>query len=126
MGRFRLSSMIRRRSFSLRKRRRVKEGLHRRFAEAPSSLVRPFLIVTLDPTIKIDLEIGDRAVDRLAKGDAIELIERRLVEPLDDAIIRYKIIGASLSGCSRKGTGDMVSPSGTRGAGSTKVRAGRR
>jgi hypothetical protein len=40
------------------------------------------------------------------------------------AIIRYEIIGASLSGCFRKGTGDMVSPSGTRGAGSTKVRAG--
>jgi hypothetical protein len=88
--------------------------------------VRPFLIVTLDPAIKIDLEIGDRAVDRLAKGDAIELIEHRLVEPLDDAIIRYEIIAASLSGCFRKGTGDMVSPSGTRGAGSTKERAGRR
>ena len=35
-------------------------------------------------------------------------------------------VGASLSACSRKGSGDMVSPSGTRGAGSTKVRAGRR
>ncbi len=78
--------MIRRRSFLLRKRRRVKERLHRRFAEAPSSLVRPFLIVTLDPAIQIDLEIGDRAVDLLAKGDAIELIEHRLVEALDDAI----------------------------------------
>ena len=42
------------------------------------------------------------------------------------AVIRYEIIGASLSGCFRKGTGDMVSPSGTRGAGSTEVRAGRR
>ena len=60
--------------------------MHRRFAEAPSSLVRPFLIVTLDPAIKIDLEIGNRAVDLFAKGDAIELIEHRLVEPLDDAI----------------------------------------
>ena len=48
------------------------------------------------------------------------------VHPLDLPIIRYEIIGASLSGCFRKGTGDMVSPSGTRGAGSTKVRAGRR
>jgi hypothetical protein len=65
--------------------------VHRRFAEAPSSLVRPFLIVTWDPAIKIDLEIGDRAVDLLAKGDAIELIEHRLVEALDDAVIRYEI-----------------------------------
>jgi hypothetical protein len=48
------------------------------------------------------------------------------VHPLDLAVIRYEIIGASLSGCFRKGTGDMASPSGTRGAGSTKVRAGRR
>jgi hypothetical protein len=48
------------------------------------------------------------------------------VHPLDLSIIRYEIIFASLSGCFRKGTGNMVSPSGTRGAGSTKVRAGRR
>jgi hypothetical protein len=48
------------------------------------------------------------------------------VHSLDLAIIRYEIIGASVSGCFRKGTGDMVSPSGTRGAGSTKMRAGRR
>ena len=48
------------------------------------------------------------------------------VHSFDLPIIRYEIIGASLSGCFRKGTGDMVSPSGTRGAGSTKVRAGRR
>jgi hypothetical protein len=48
------------------------------------------------------------------------------VESFDDAVIRYEIIGASLSGCFRKGIGDMVSPSGARGDGSTKVRAGRR
>ena len=89
-------------------------------------MVRPFLIVTLDPGIEVGLEIGDRSIDLLAKGDAIELIEHRLVEPLDDAIIRYVIVGALLSAYSRKGDGDMVSPSGTRGAGSTKVRAGRR
>jgi hypothetical protein len=46
----------------------------------------------------------------------------RAVHSFDLPIIRYEIIGASLSGCFRKGTGDMVSPSGTRGAGSTKVR----
>jgi hypothetical protein len=48
------------------------------------------------------------------------------VHPFDLTVIRYEIIGVSLSGCFRKGSGDMVSPSGTRGAGSTKVRAGRR
>ena len=50
----------------------------------------------------------------------------RPVHPLDLPIIRYVIVGALQSACSRKGDGDMVSPSGTRGAGSTKVRAGRR
>ena len=84
--------MIRRRSFSPSQAASRQGTSDRRFAEAPSSLVRPFLIVTLDPAIKIDLEIGDRAVDLLAKGDAIELIEHRLVEPLDDAI-RLRALG---------------------------------
>ena len=87
--------------------------------------MRALFVVAPDPIIEVALQLGDGAVNLLTEGDAIELIERRLVEPLDDAIIRYEIGGASLSGCSRKGTGDMVSPFGTRGAGSTKVRAGR-
>ena len=88
--------------------------------------MRAFFVVAPDPIIEVALQLGDGAVNLLTEGDAIELIEHRLVEPLDDAIIRYEIIGAFLSACSRKGDGDMVSPSGTRGAGSTKVRAGRR
>jgi hypothetical protein len=35
----------------------------------------------LDPAIKIDLEIGDRAIDLLVKGDAIELIRASLRKP---------------------------------------------
>ena len=54
--------------------------------------MRPFLIVTLDPAIKIDLEIDDRSIDLLSEGDAVELIEHRLVEPLDDAI-RLRALG---------------------------------
>ena len=54
--------------------------------------MRPVLIVTLNPAIKIELEIGDRAIDLLAEGDAIELIEHRLVEPLNDAI-RLRALG---------------------------------
>ena len=53
------------------------------------------------------------------------LAQARLDEALGLSVIRYEIGGASFSGCSRKGADDMVSPSGTRGAGSTKVRAGR-
>jgi transposase len=33
----------------------VKEGLHRRLAVAPSSLMRPGLVVALDPIIQVDL-----------------------------------------------------------------------
>ena len=72
--------------FLLRQRRCVKERLDRRFAEAPSSLVRPFLIVALDPIIEIALQFADRAVDFLAEGDAVELVEHSLVEPLDNSI----------------------------------------
>ncbi len=95
MGRFCLSGMIRAAIiFSFASGVASRKVWHRRFAEAPSSLVRPFLIVTLDPAIKIDLEIGDRAVDLLWRKvyDAIELIEHRLVEPLDDAI-RLRALG---------------------------------
>jgi hypothetical protein len=86
--------------------------------------VRPFLAVVPDPIIEVGLQAVDRRAELLAEGDAIELVKHGFVETLDLPIIRYEIIGASLSGCSRKGTGDMVSPSGTRGAGSTEVRAG--
>jgi hypothetical protein len=40
----------------------------------------------LDPGIEIVLRFGDRSINLLAEDDAIELIEQRLVEPLDDAL----------------------------------------
>ena len=46
--------------------------------------------------------------------------------PLDAAVIRYVIPWRLSVRLFPKGDGVMVSPSGTRGAGSTKVRAGRR
>src|ERR1700691_5355232 len=48
--------------------------------------MRAFFVVAPDPIIEVALQLGDGAVNLLAKGDAIELIEHRLVEPLDDAI----------------------------------------
>ena len=54
--------------------------------------MRPVLIVTLDPGIEVGLEFGDRLIDLLAEDDAIELIEHRLVEPLNDAI-RLRALG---------------------------------
>ena len=59
--------------------------------------MRPFLVVALDPGIEIALQFADRAVDFLAKGDAVELVERRLVEALDDAIgLRALGLGARM------------------------------
>ena len=77
--------------FLLRKRRRVKEGRRWRLAEAPSPLMRPFLVVALNPGIEIVLKFDDRSIDLLAKGDPLQLVEHRHVEALDDAIIRYVI-----------------------------------
>jgi hypothetical protein len=58
-------------------------------------------------------------------GDAQHFPLHPPIEALDDAVIRYEICGACRLGlCSLK-DGIMVSPSGTRGTGSTKVRAGR-
>ena len=47
-------------------------------------------------------------------------------DEIGNAVIRYEIRRRLCPACFRKGDGVMVSPSGTRGAGSTKVRAGRR
>src|SRR6202021_487207 len=46
----------------------------------------PFLVVSLGPGIEVGLKFGDRSIDLLAEDDAIELIEHRLVEPLNDPI----------------------------------------
>jgi hypothetical protein len=80
----------------------------------------------LDPTIDVALEFGDRSVDLLSERHAVKLVERPLVEPLDDAVIRYEIRRRLAVRLLPEGAGYMVSPSGTRGTGSTKVRAGRR
>jgi hypothetical protein len=40
-------------------RHRVMEGLHRRFAEAPASLMRPLFIVLADPQIQVGLQLVD-------------------------------------------------------------------
>src|SRR5215210_3669349 len=117
--------VIRRRSFcpwrSGRRQGRFAWGL----AEAPSALVRPVLIVAPDPAIEVGLQLGDRAVDPLSERHAVELVQHRLVEALDDSIIRYENGGAFLVRLFSLEDGTMVSPSGTRGTGSTKVRAGR-
>jgi hypothetical protein len=47
------------------------------------------------------------------------------VETLNDAVIRHDACGAFLVQLFSPEDGRMVSPSGTRGTGSTKVRAGR-
>src|SRR3954447_3389223 len=64
----------------------VKEGLHRGLPEAPPTLMRPVLVVAPDPLIKVGLQLGDRAVDPLAEGHPVELVQHRLVEALNDAV----------------------------------------
>src|SRR6516162_9122820 len=64
-------------------------------------------------------------VDFFAERHSIEFIQDGAMEALANSIIRHDDFGALVSAASlRKRV--MVSPSGTWGAGSTKVRAGRR
>ena len=122
--------MLRRRSFSPSP--AALQRLDRRFAEAPSSLVRPFLIVALDPIIEIALQLADRAVDFLAEGDAVELVEHGLVEPLDDASIRYVIrrrLAVRLFPKGRRRYGEPILDTGRReheGAGRPSIDSGPR
>jgi hypothetical protein len=55
-------------NFLLRQGQRVKEGLHRGFAEAPAALMRSPLVVLDEPSIEIDLQLVDRPVDILWKA----------------------------------------------------------
>jgi hypothetical protein len=64
----------------------VKESLHRRLAEAPPPLMRTLLIVFSNPFIE-SRPGTPRVCGRFSAGRLpVELVERRLVEALDDAV----------------------------------------
>src|SRR5215211_7116882 len=48
--------------------------------------MRPVFVVAPDPLIKVGLQLGDRAVDPLAEGHPVDLVQHRLVETLNDAV----------------------------------------
>ena len=56
--------------------------------------MRALIIELGDPAIEIGLQVLDRSVELLAERDAVELVERRLVEALGLAVIRYVKFGA--------------------------------
>src|ERR1700722_20159512 len=85
MGRFRLSGMIRRRSFS------PSQAAWRQGRSASAFCRSTIVLGAAFAHCSFGSSDQDRPGDLLAKGDAIELIEHRLVESLDDAIIRYEI-----------------------------------
>src|SRR5215216_2915092 len=61
----------------------VKEGLHRGLAEGPAALMRPILVVACDPGVEVCLQLRKGAIDPLAEGHPIELVQHGLVEALD-------------------------------------------
>lgn len=65
---------------------RIEESAHRRLAVAPAPLMLSFIVVLLEPRIKVRLQGRDRVVDLLAEDDAIELVEHGLVQPFDDPV----------------------------------------
>jgi hypothetical protein len=58
-GRVYSAAVVRQRSFFLRNRLCVKEGLHWRFAEAPAPLMRPVPVKLFEPLIEIGLQPGN-------------------------------------------------------------------
>ncbi len=86
----------------------------------------PDLVLFRHQCVESFPRFADRRMDILAKGNAVKLIEHCLVEALSDAIIWHDTCGAFECQAVPAKNGVMVSPSGTRGTGSTKVRAGRR
>jgi hypothetical protein len=65
--------------FFARERLAVQKGLHRCLAEAPTSLMSAMFIILAHPFVKISLQFLNAAVDLLAKGDAVELIQQGFV-----------------------------------------------
>lgn len=58
----------------------------RSLAVTPPPPVLPFIVVLAEPRIKVRLQGRDRFVDLFAEGDAVELVERGLVQSLDDPV----------------------------------------
>ena len=46
----------------------------------------PGLVELAHPEIEVGLQVIDGRLDRLAEGDAVELLEHRLVKALDNAV----------------------------------------
>jgi hypothetical protein len=84
-----------RQQFLPRNGQRVKDGLHRCFSIAPSSLMRARFVVLLHPGIEIPLQLVDGAVDFLAERDAIELVEHGAMEAFADSI-GLRVLGAGV------------------------------
>src|SRR4029434_3188243 len=81
----------------LRQGERVKEGLHRGFAETPAPLMRPELIVFGNPGIEVGLQLVDRSVNLLSECQAIELVEYGAMKALADAVgLRALGLGAGV------------------------------
>ena len=49
-------------------------------------LMCPFMVVRVDPYVKITLQGFQRRVNLLAEGDLVELVQDRLVEALTDPV----------------------------------------
>src|SRR5207237_8498915 len=69
----------------------------RGLAEAPTALMGSSLIVFGDPGIEVGLQLVDRAIDLLAEGDAVELVQHGAMEALADAVgLRALGLGAGV------------------------------
>ena len=98
------------------------EGLQGRLAVAVAPLVRPLLIVLLQPGVQVHLQFLQSAVELLAKQEAVLLVLKGLVEPFTVAVglgrswpwswSRFLKVSRSLrSHTDRTPPGEMMPPS---------------
>ena len=67
------------------------------FAEAPTTLARPELVVVGNPGIEVGLQFVDGAIDPLAERHPVELVEKGAMEALANTIgLRALGLGAGM------------------------------
>ncbi len=64
----------------------ITESVHGGLSIAPAPLVGSGFIIFLHPPIQVGLQLLDAAVELLAEGHAVELVQDGLVEALTDAV----------------------------------------
>ena len=64
----------------------VNERLHWCFAETPSALMWPVIVICFQPLIQVALQLFDGAIELFAEGNAVEFVQHGLVKAFADTV----------------------------------------